>query len=393
MIVDILVAAVVIGALFAGWRHGAFASVLSTVGVITGVICGAALAPVVMGYTQSTAFRFLLAIGTVVLLVGIGNMAGGVAGSTIRNRMKMKSSQQVDSLLGALFQMLATLVVVWLVAIPLATVATGSFAQQLRSSRILQEVDTHAPRQLQALPNKISAMLSESGLPPLLSPFQQGRSAEVAAPRDEVEHPEVVQRLRPSVIHVIGQASQCRHLLSGSGFVAAPDYVLTNAHVVAGTESVKLDTVLGVKPATVVFYDPVVDVAVLHAPGLGIEPMQWASDPADNGADAVVMGFPGSGPFTSSSARVRERLTISGPDIYAHDRHDREAYTIRGQIRQGNSGGPMITSDGKLLGMVFGASVDASDTGYALTAAQVQKTVGDYTHKTAAVATGECVAK
>ncbi|MDU0478589.1 MarP family serine protease [Staphylococcus chromogenes] len=393
MLVDAFIAAIVIGAIFAGWRQGAFASVLSTVGVVVGVVAGAALAPTVMSYTESTAFRFLLALATVVLLVGIGNMVGGVAGAGIRNRMKMKSSQRFDSLLGAMFQVLATLVVVWLVAIPLATVATGSFAAQLRSSTVLREVDRLLPRQAHSLPNQISAMLNESGLPPLFSPFHQGAGKEVPPPREDVAYPENVKKARPSVVHVMGQASQCRHLLSGSGFVVSDDYVFTNAHVVAGTESVKLDTVLGVRPAEVVFYDPAIDVAVLHSPGLGIAPLEWAEEPAESGTDTMVMGFPGSGPFTANPARVRERITINGPDIYAQNRFDREAYTIRGDIRQGNSGGPMTTEDGKLLGMVFGAAVDNTDTGYALTAAQIHKTVGEYQHKTQGVNTGECVAK
>ncbi|AKK02166.1 MarP family serine protease [Corynebacterium epidermidicanis] len=393
MLVDAVIAVIVLGTLITGWRQGALASVLATVGVIAGLVLGAAAAPWVMSYTDSTAFRFLLAIAMVVLLVGVGNMAGGIAGNALRNRMKLRSTQRFDSVFGALFQALATLVVVWLVAIPLATVASGSFAQQLHNSRVLREVDRYAPSPLHSLPNQISAMLNESGLPPLTSPFNPQIKANVLAPKVEVAHPEVVQEIRPSVVHVLGQASQCRHLLSGSGFVVSDDYVFTNAHVVAGTEAVKLDTVLGVKPATVVFYDPAIDIAVLHAPGLGLAPLTWAPQPAESGVDTVIMGFPGSGPFTATTARVRERITINGPDIYALHRIDREAYTIRGEVRQGNSGGPMVTEDGQLLGMVFGAAVDSSDTGYALTGEQIQRTVGDYQQKTEPVATGECVAK
>ena len=105
-------------ALWGGWRQGAFASVLSTIGVVFGLICGAGLAPKIMGLTDSTALRFLLGLGTVVLLVGMGNLVGGLLGAGVRDNMRLKSAQRIDSTIGAVFQALATLIVAWLVAIP-----------------------------------------------------------------------------------------------------------------------------------------------------------------------------------------------------------------------------------------------------------------------------------
>lgn len=393
VIVDIILAIALIGALFAGWRQGALASVLSTVGVVIGLFAGAALAPWVMGYTESTAFRFLLALATVVLLIGIGNMLGAYVGSSMRHGMRRKSTQRVDSMIGSVFQVITTLIVAWLIAIPLVTATPATVSQGLRSSQILHGVDRFAPGPMRQLPNQISAMLNESGLPPLLSPFEEARRVEVAAPRIELERPQVVEKLRPAVVHVTGQADKCRHLLSGTGFVFDEDYVLTNAHVVAGTETVKLDTMMGVREATVVFYDPRVDIAVLHAPDLGITPLQWADAPAEPGDDAIVMGYPGSGPFTATSARIREIITINGPDIYAKDRLDREAYTLRGSVRQGNSGGPLTDADGHVIGMIFGAAADNTDTGYALTKKQIQTTIGDYRALSRSVDTQECVVK
>lgn len=202
---------------------------------------------------------------------------------------------------------------------------------------------------------------------------------------------DVVAHVRPAVVQVVGDASACQRRLSGTGFVIEDDYVLTNAHVVAGTNTVVLDTVVGVKPADVVLYDPENDIAVLHADRLGIAPLRWASKPLETGDDAVVMGFPLSGPFEAEPARVRGRLRISGPDIYAHGRVEREAYTVRGDIRQGNSGGPLLTTNGEVAGMIFGAAMDASDTGYALTANQIISRVGEVRSLDASVATQSCV--
>ncbi|MBV7293556.1 MarP family serine protease [Corynebacterium sp. TAE3-ERU16] len=392
LVVDGVLVTVVIISLWGGWRQGAFASVLSTVGVLAGLICGAALAPVVMAHTDSTALRYLYALGTVLVLVALGNLVGGVTGSTLRESARFRHTLVIDSIIGAIFQVIATLIVTWLVASTLATGITGPIARGLRNSVVLNLVDRSTPDALDTLPDKISAMLNDTGLPPMISPFE-GRVKHVDAPAPEVGDPALVAALQPSVIHVLGDAHQCRRRLMGSGFVAAPDLVITNAHVVAGTDAVLLDTALGVKEARVVFYDPGEDIAVLRADNLDLPPLQWANEPAVSGDEAIVMGYPESGPFEAAPARIRERLTINGPDIYATGRVEREAYTVRGTIRQGNSGGPMVNNSGEVLGVVFGAATEATDVGYTLTTAEVRGRIGDITRLTEPVDTRECVVR
>ena len=390
LVVDAIILLILVFALWGGWRQGAFTSLLSTVGVVAGLVIGAAAAPFVMGLTDSTALRFLLAIGTVVLLIGVGNLIGSHLGHSIRDHIRFRSSRILDSLLGAIFQALATLIVLWLVAIPLATGMPGSVSSSIRESRILAFVDSNTPRGLETLPSKIAAMLTESGLPPLISPFDNRPILEVDAPNINVSNVELVESLRPSVINVMGDAGECSRRLMGSGFVTAPDYVITNAHVVAGTDSVNLDTMIGVREAEVVFYDPDVDIAVLYSPGLGIDPLPWAETPLDTGEDAIVMGFPLSGPFDASPARIRERIMITGSNIYASGQHEREAYSVRGNVRSGNSGGPMVNADGDVAGVVFGAAIDGTDTGYALTTEEVQSRIGDISRLTTPVDTMQC---
>lgn len=392
LIIDgILVLAVVL-ALIGGWRAGAFSSVLSTVGVIAGLICGAALAPAVMGLAESTPLRALLALGTIILLVGIGNMVGGMIGAALRDRMRFRSLMKLDSGIGAVFQGVVTLLVAWMVALPLAAGVGGTIGDGIRNSAVLGTVDRVVPDQLDRVPRGISTMLNDSGIPLIGSPFEQNSAPEVEAPNIEVANQELVNQMRPSVVHVLGDARECSRRLMGSGFVTQPDYVLTNAHVVAGTGNVRLDTVLGLREAEVVYYNPEVDIAVLHSPGLDLPSLDWAEQPATTGDDAIVMGFPESSPFEAAPARVRDQITIAGPDIYANGRVERDAYTLRGAIRQGNSGGPMTNAEGDVLGMIFGASVDSSDTGYALTTGEILNQVGDVSQLTQPVDTGACVA-
>ncbi|STC74001.1 membrane-associated serine protease [Corynebacterium minutissimum] len=390
--VDIAIVIAVLLAVRVGWRQGALTAVLAAVGVIAGLVLGTVAAPAAMQLADQPAVRFLLAVGVLILLVGLGQLVGASLGAALRDRMRTRSGQRVDSSIGAVFQSVAAVVVIWLVSLPLASNLGGQPGQALRESRILSGLNAAAPDRLASLPNGLAAMLNDSGLPPLVSPWERsGTDVEVEAPELEIGDPELLERVRPSVIHVLGDAEACSRRLMGSGFVTEPDYVITNAHVVAGTDKVRLDTVLGLKEADVVYYNSDVDIAVLHSPGLGLEPLPWAEDVAVTGDDAVVLGFPQSGPFSAETARIRDRLTIAGPDIYSTGRVERDAYTVRGNIRQGNSGGPMITPEGQVLGVVFGASVEDSDTGYALTADEVRGHVGDVTLLDDATPTGSCV--
>lgn len=392
LIVDIIIVVCILLGFIGGWRQGAFSSVLSTIGVVAGLIIGLALSPFLQNVTEEPAIRFILVVGTIIVLMGLGNMIGGLIGLNLRNNLKMRTGLKIDSTIGAVFQGVVTLFVAWLVSVPLLTVLDGRPAEEIRDSRILKSLDGQLPGVLNSLPNQLSALLNETGLPPMVSPFSSGSAASVEAPAIYVEDTELVEQLRPSVIHVMGEAQSCSRRLMGSGFMIADDYVITNAHVVAGTDAVTLDTVTGMFEAEVVYYNSDLDIAVLYSPDVDLPSLEWAENVAETGDDTIVMGFPESGPFEAAPARVADRITIAGPNIYATSRVEREAYAVRGTIRQGNSGGPMVNTDGQVLGVVFGASVDNSDIGYVLTAEEVRNAIGDITSLTTPVDTQECVA-
>lgn len=392
-IVDGFIVVAVLAAMTTGWRQGGLASLLSAVGILAGLIIGLGVAPLVLQITDQVGIRFLLALGMLILLIGLGQLLGSALGHAIRDRMKTKSGQRVDSSFGAILMSVFSLVLIWLIATPMATGLSNSVGKGVRESAILREVNKVMPDELTQLPRSISGMLNDSGLPPVMMPWEDGSSVDVEAPNIEVADQAMVQDIRPSVVHVIADADGCRRRMMGSGFVTADNYVVTNAHVVAGTQTAYVDTVVGIKEARVVYYNPEVDIAVLRAENLGLEPLAWADGPAYTGDDAVVMGFPHSGPFTANAARIRERVNIAGPDIYSNSRVERESYILRGTVVQGNSGGPLISSDGTVLGLIFGASVDDTDTGYAITAEEVRAHIGDVTRFENSVDTQECVAQ
>jgi S1-C subfamily serine protease len=192
---------------------------------------------------------------------------------------------------------------------------------------------------------------------------------------------------------VLGQAPSCDRSIEGSGFVFAPEHVLTNAHVVAGTSHVQVQQPgVGTRAATVVLYDPERDIAVLDVPGLTAPVMRLAATPANRGDPATVLGYPEDGPFTVAPARVSARETVSGSDIYGNGSVDRDVYVLRAVVRSGNSGGPLLADDGSVLGVVFATARNSSDTGYALTASEIGSDAAVGSSATKAVATSVCTA-
>ena len=201
----------------------------------------------------------------------------------------------------------------------------------------------------------------------------------------------VVAATESSVVNISAVAPSCQKLLEGSGFVVSDHTVMSNAHVVAGSNSVTVqDTDGNSYDATVVSYDPAVDIAILDVPGLPAPPLAFANAPAATGTDALVMGFPDAGSFEATPARIREVVELNGPDIYRTTTVTRQVYTIRGTVRQGDSGGPVVDLNGQVLGVVFGAAVDDAESGYALTANEVSGELQNIGNTTA-VATGSCI--
>jgi len=272
----------------------------------------------------------------------------------------------------------------------LASSDQPNIAAAVRGSRVLTQVDQLAPGWLKPLPQRMKALLNTSGLPEVLPQFGRTPIVNVDIPDAALAADPVVAATRPSVLKIRGVAPSCQKVLEGSGFVVAPNRVMSNAHVVAGSESVTVEVDGQTYDAGVVSYDPSADISILDVPNLPAPPLQFDMQEAKSGTDAVVMGYPGGGDFTATPARIREVIRLNGPDIYHTTTVTREVYTIRGTVRQGNSGGPLIDKGGAVLGVVFGAAVDDADTGFVLTADEVARQMAKV-GSTQRVQTGACI--
>jgi S1-C subfamily serine protease len=391
--VDVLVVALAVLAAISGARQGVITALPAFVGVLLGAIAGILLAPVVVGAIDNPATKAAFAFAVFVLLVALGETFGVWIGRSVREKITSPKLAPVDNALGAIVQGAVVFVVCWLIGAALTTVSgLPKLTAAINQSVVLGGVNDIMPSAAQQLPEGLRKVLDVSGFPAAVDPFSRTQISEVAPPDPKLQRSGVVQRVHDSVLKIHAKAPSCERALEGSGFVIAAHRVMTNAHVVAGTDEVQVETGDGRLPATVVFYDPETDIAILAVPDLTAKPLPFADEDGKTGQDGIVLGYPLDGPYTASPARVRDRIELKGPDIYDARQITRDVFTVRARVLSGNSGGPLIDTSGDVLGVVFGAAVDNSETGFVLTADQVHDDADRASGLTNAVDTGRCVA-
>lgn len=389
--VDLLVVLLALLAAISGARQGVVVALPAFIGVIVGAIAGIRVAPYVVDIFEHPAAKVAFAVGTVFFLVALGETLGVWIGRKIKSRIRSSKLSGLDNTLGAIVQGVVVFVVAWIVALPLTSVAgLPGLAAAINNSKVLGGVNNVMPDSAQGLSDELRKLLDVSGFPAIVAPFQQAPIGEIEPPDPALQKSETVRQLQGSVLKVRGTAPSCSRALEGSSFVIAPERVMTNAHVVAGTENVSVETEQGRLSARVVHFDAATDVAILAVPELRATPLEFAPDSAGPGDSAIVLGYPMDGPYTASSARVRQRTTLNGPDIYDASTVQRDVFTVRGTVRSGNSGGPMVDPQGRVIGVVFGAAVEDPETGFTLTADEVRPEVAAASQFDDRVGTGPC---
>jgi S1-C subfamily serine protease len=390
-VVDLVLIALALLFALSGFRQGVIVSVASFVGFFGGAVVGAQLSgPIAEQLAESSVSRVFVAL--VVVLAGalLGQLLAGVVGRAIRTRVTWEPAKLVDAVAGAVVSAVAVLLVAWMVAMPLASSPFPTVAGQVRQSSLVQAVDRGVPDQVRSLYDSLRTAIDRRGLPDVLDPLTPTQVRDVPAPDQTLLASPVVGNVKGSVVQIRGIATACSRQIDGSGFVYADERVMTNAHVLAGVTAPVVTAEGESYDAVPVFVDEETDVAVLAVPGLPQVALTWTTSPADTGASAIVMGYPGGGGLYVGPARVRDRGEINGPDFRATKTVVRDVYALYGQVRSGNSGGPLLATDGHVLGVVFASAIDDPDTGYALTAAQVAPAAAAGQAATAAADTGPC---
>lgn len=388
-IVDLIIIVVAVASAAHGYFRGAAIGICSIAGFCGGLLLGAYLSPFVIDRLHSPVDRTVAAVvivfGLAIVLGGIGERLGAQARTTLRVLLL----GPVDSALGAILAVLTSLLAVWLMAgILFALGDVPSLTRPVAQSVIVKTLVRTLPPAPSVLAH-VGAALEPTGLPQVFS----GLEPALAAPLPTPANPQVAAAQlagEDSTLKVQGVG--CGGIKSGSGWVVAPNYVVTNAHVVSGISLPEVYDRNGRRHAnvTVVLYDPEVDLAVLYVPGLGDRPLPLDTAAAPRGTAGAVLGYPGGGPFTVVPAALLGGLQAVDRDIYGRNATTRNIYELQADVQPGNSGGPFIASDGAVVGVVFSASTTYANVGYALTGGEVAPDIDKALHLTSGVSTQTC---
>ncbi len=372
-----------------GYQQGFLVGSCATLGLVGGGFLGIQVAPWVLERFDDTLTVSAAAMVIVLVLAFVGQGIGAMLGQRLRRHVTWRPARLMDALSGAALSVAAMLVIAWVLGVAASGSNLDGINEEVRSSTVLGAVDQAMPGGTDRLLSAFNAVVGSSDFPRYLEPFAPEQIKPVRRPNSKVVRAPGVRRAEASVVKILGDAPSCSKTLEGSGFVYAPHRVMTNAHVVAGVEHlvVRLDDTD--HAATVVYYNPDIDVAVLAVPDL-VAPSLAFGPEADSGDPVAVLGYPQDGPFDAQPGRIRSAERLRSENIYGDGSVVRDAYAIYALVREGNSGGPLVSPSGQVLGVVFAASLIDGSTGYALSADEVAAAAATGSHSSRGVSTGAC---
>ena len=386
-LVDLVIVIAAVFAISSGYRRGFWLSLAQYAGLVLGVVIGAVLAPVVMDALNlsGSTIRSLGAVLILIVLGAIGSSVGYWVGEPIRLRLLAQpQSGRVDSVAGAIFSALAILSVSWFLGLSLAQVPSPALSSAIQRSAVLRALDAIAPRPPGFLA-RVEAIIAGVNFAPVFSGLEPvGPSAQ---PLPSSVDTQGVRNAESETLKI--QGFGCGGIVFGSGFPVGPGMVLTNAHVVAGTQGTTVRNSAGRSlSARVVLFDSQRDVAILYVPRLALAPLPEAS--AGPGTQGAAIGYPGGGAEQVAAAVVNGEVKAQGRDIYGQNEVVRSIWIIRAQVVPGNSGGPLVDLNGNAIGVIFAASTSSPGQAYALTDAEVQPDIDQAQGRTSSVPVGPC---
>ncbi len=387
-LLDWLLVVLVLAYALSGYWQGFITGAFATGGLLLGGLFGVWLAPVALGDANPSLMVSLGALFIVILSASLGQAVLQFAGARIRERITWQPVRALDAIGGALLSAFAVLLVSWALGVAISGSRIGGITPLVRDSTVLSHVDEVMPATADGALQAFNDVVGTSFFPRYLEPFAPERIIEVGpGPQRLLQDPDV-QRAQGSVLKIRG-TNECGRGVEGSGFLYADNRLMTNAHVVAGIDEPEIVVGDDTVDAEVVYYNPDIDVAVLSFDSSELSPLRF--DRTAEAQDGVaILGYPQDGPFHVEPARIRSEQRLRSPNIYGDGAVIREVFSLRGRILPGNSGGPILSSAGDVVGVVFAASVTDHDTGYALTAGQVSAAAAAGLASSSRASTGGC---
>lgn len=383
LLLDIALLVAIVQQTISGARRGLARIMLRLAGLVAGAFAAWLMIPLVVTWDTPGATRIALVIIVGLGLVFIGGALGGMIGGSLGGMLDRVRLGAVNRLLGALGGLLTSSLAIGLVASALGGIGAPWLTQTLSGSRVISTIDALMPTSLRSSAATWGQSALDEGLPWVVEALG-GVTQEPTLPQVNLSSPELTQAAK-SVVRISGTAYACGQEQTGSGFVVSDDRVVTNAHVVAGVDEPVVEAPgERAKTGRVTYYDAAADLAVIDVDGLDAPVLRLASN-VGVGTQGAVQGYPGGGPFTSGAASV-----IADGIVNFSDSGPRDVLTLAAEVRPGNSGGPVVTTNGQVAGVVFAKERSVSNVGYALTLSQLRPVVQQAPALTAAVSSGQC---
>lgn len=358
-IVDIFILLLVVATIVRGLEVGFMRQAGSLLGLLGGLILGSFLASLIGG---SAALSLIIIALSVVGLVAAGELLSNYA----KRAIHWRPVHRLDQILGGFMGALTCLALVWFGSALISGIPSTSLQRDIRDSRIIMWLDSSLPPVTDAL-SQLNELFAGIELPGISLPNEEPALDVDETPLPPIEQfAGVIEQSMPALTRIEGRS--CKGLGTGSGFVIEPGIIITNAHVVAGMTRPYAKDSTGKRYSTrVIGFDAALDIAVLRTDTSLDQTLALSDGLVPIATEGVVMGFPGGAALTSSSAVVMERFTALGSDIFGDGRTSRDVYALKTVVREGNSGGPLLSGDGNVIGVIFARSLSHDTVGYALT--------------------------
>lgn len=389
-ILDLALILTLLSYLIYGLRNGFLVTLGGVAGFAAGAMAAVVSVPLVGNWVPDSGWRLTAIIATALVLIVLGHGLGTWVGHRIRQAVRIRPLHALDRLLGGFASVAVAALVMSMLSVSVASLGVPVVSQQLADSKVIRSIDTLTPNPVKAAVAQLRSAVMGNGIPTIIEGI--GPVKPVPVPDASTDTPALNNAAR-SVLKIAGTAYQCGQNQTGTGFVVSPGRVVTNAHVVAGVPQPVVEMPDGgAMPGRVVYFDSRRDLAVVAVEGLPTAPLQLGPD-LPTGTSAAFAGYPHGGPFQAKPAAVQGISTLLVPDIYGNNPAPEQVYKLAGDVQPGNSGGPLLSQQGRVAGVVFAKTTSDVAVGYALTMEDLAPVAAKAPSLSAAVSPGQCTRK
>ncbi len=389
-ILDLALILTLLSYLIYGLRNGFLVTLGGIAGFVAGALAAFVSVPIVSNLVADSGWRLTAIVATAVVLMVLGHALGTMIGRRIRGAVRIQPLRAMDRVLGGGANVVVAALVMSMLSFSISALGVPFVSQQLAESKVIRFIDGLTPVPVKTAVAQLRSTVIDDGIPTLIEGIGPGK--QVAIPNASTDTP-ALNRAAESVLKIAGTAYECGQNQTGTGFVVSPGRVVTNAHVVAGVSQPVVEIPGGgAMPGRVVYFDSQHDLAVLAVDGLPSSPLQLTADlPA--GTAAAFAGYPHGGPFQSKPATIQDIATVLVPDIYGNNPAPEDVYRLAGDVQPGNSGGPLLTTDGQVAGVVFAKATTDAAVGFAITMDDLAPVADQAAGLSGAVSSGQCIQK